>query len=270
MGSQNSKMGESSSRTNRQISSYIESFFNETMESIKEMNKEDDQPYSESDDCVGIAYLEIKSLLRPVLQDDINEENLPKLEAKISKRKVIKAWLKEKFQGNGKDLVTKFFRALRKLRKKYKNMVKKVKNYAKDGSGDIRWKRVTRLIFLIAVIAVLTCSVIAFFVSAPTAPLLLSLAALVLSFFTFLQDWYENQFKEDEKKNRREEESASSELTKLDEKNGGFAAGAEAEFQNITKVMKKFTGGFEELRQEVANSFKRMLEGGRKVIENIK
>ncbi|KAJ8628310.1 hypothetical protein MRB53_021617 [Persea americana] len=259
-------MGESSSLTNREVSICVESFLNEIMESIKEMNKGDDQPFYVSDLCVDIANHEIKRFLWPVLQDgigSIKEENWPNMKIKISKRKVIKAWLKEQFQGNGNGLIRKFFRALRKLRKRYKLMAKKLKDYAKERTKSIDWKLATRLIFLIAVIAVLTCAVIAFFFSPLTASLALAFAAVVLAFFTILQDWYETLFKENENKSQWEEDSISSALIM----NEDFGVGAEAEFQNIKKAME--TGSPEVLCQ-LANSFKRMLVGGKKVIEKIK
>lgn len=221
--------------------------------------------------------MKLKKILRTARWDgnvDFHEEKMPKM--KLSKRKATKAWLKDRLGRNGNDPITKFFRLLRRLRKKYKKL-KKQKNHSKGMSKNMStedWKLTIQLILLIAVVALLVCALIAMLVcSGPMVPIALSLASLVLAFFTFLQDWCENLFREkktcfgcmDQTKIIQRKGFVPGALMKPDEKNF-VVVRAKKELCFVKKKMESFNGAPEDQAQ-LANSFKRMLEDGRKAIE---
>lgn len=257
-----------SSGASTEVSPLLESFFNELTECIEEMYKENDPPCHQFDvHFEDAARQEIGSILRIALQNRndvaMDEKKWPVM--KVSKRKAMKAWLKEHFRRNGKGFIAKFFRVLRRLRKAYKKITKKsiqgIKNISKE------WRLAIRLILLIAVIALLVGAVIAMVVSAPPmVEIALAFASLVLSFFQFLQDWCENLLREHGQKVRDDKGSTSGSLKEMGENNEDFTVIVKVEFRNVEKTMERFTGAFEDLGQ-LANSFKRMMEDGRKAVK---
>lgn len=264
------------SASDTEVSTLIGSIINETKESIDEMYKENDQPCLESnDDIKEAAHYEIEKILCTARWDgnvDFHEEKMPKM--KLSKRKAMKAWLKDRLGRNGNDPITKFFGLLRRLRKKYKRL-KKQKNHSKGMSKNMsteNWKLTIQLILLIAVVAILVCALIAMLVSSgPTVPIALSLASLLLAFFTFLQDWCENLFSEvktekrcDSGEVKKEKGCDSGALMELDERNFKDRA-----MERLQSVEKSFNGGPKD-QGKLANIFKGMLDDGENEIKKIR